>query len=313
MKKQVIYEMGNLYRDNLRVTGYQFGVGEKSACILGSTRGNEIQQLYTCGLLVKSLKRIEKEGLICQGKSVMVVPTINTSSMNIAKRFWPTDNTDINRMFPGYDLGETTQRIAGGVFEKVKDYKYGIQFASFYMPGNFIPHIRMMMTENTDVEEAKKFGLPYIVKRNPRPFDTTTLNYNWQMWDTKSYSLYTHETERIDEDSAMEAVCAVLRFLYESGIIKYKLNGGYISTIIDADDLKDIKTPVAGIFKPLVSVEDRVTKNQHIGDVINPYDGQVLKKVTATEFGTVFYVNNKPLVYANQILFKLINDNDLLV
>lgn len=41
--------------------------------------------------------------------------------MNIKKRFWPTDNTDINRMFPGYDLGETTQRIAAGVFEVIKD------------------------------------------------------------------------------------------------------------------------------------------------------------------------------------------------
>jgi hypothetical protein len=33
-------------------------------------------------------------------------------------------------MFPGYDAGETTQRIAAGVFEKIKDYEYGIQFAS---------------------------------------------------------------------------------------------------------------------------------------------------------------------------------------
>ena len=35
--------------------------------------------------------------------------------MNIGKRFWSADNTDINRMFPGYNLGETTQRIAAGV------------------------------------------------------------------------------------------------------------------------------------------------------------------------------------------------------
>ncbi len=55
----------------------------------------------------------------------------------IKKRFWSIDNTDINRMFPGYDKGETTQRIAAGIFEKIKDYKYGIQFASFYIPGGW--------------------------------------------------------------------------------------------------------------------------------------------------------------------------------
>ena len=64
--------------------------------------------------------------------------------MNIQKRFWPTDNTDINRMFPGYDLGETTQRIADGVFREISKYQFGIQFTSFYMPGNFVPHIRLM-------------------------------------------------------------------------------------------------------------------------------------------------------------------------
>ena len=49
-------------------------------------------------------------------------------------------------MFPGYDQGETTQRIAAGVFDIVKEYTYGVQLASFYMPGAFVPHGRMMKT-----------------------------------------------------------------------------------------------------------------------------------------------------------------------
>ena len=114
MKKKIIYELKSLYRDNMRVTGFEFGTGKKSVCIVGSIRGNEIQQLYACSLLVKRLKKMEKEGRIKKGHTILVIPSMNTYSMNIKKRFWPTDNTDINRMFPGYDLGETTQRIAGG-------------------------------------------------------------------------------------------------------------------------------------------------------------------------------------------------------
>ena len=37
-------------------------------------------------------------------------------------------------MFPGYDLGETTQRIADGIFSQIKDYEYGIQFARLSKP-----------------------------------------------------------------------------------------------------------------------------------------------------------------------------------
>ncbi len=59
--------------------------------------------------------------------------------MNIHKRFWPVDNADVNRMFPGYDKGEATQRIAADIFEAVSSYDYGIQLASFYLRGKFLP------------------------------------------------------------------------------------------------------------------------------------------------------------------------------
>ncbi|WP_300791333.1 hypothetical protein [uncultured Bacteroides sp.] len=61
----------------------------------------------------------------------------------IEKRFWAMDNTDINRMFPGYNQGETTQRIAAALFEAIQGYTYGIRLASFYVPGDFVPHVRI--------------------------------------------------------------------------------------------------------------------------------------------------------------------------
>ena len=83
--------------------------------------------------------RLEEQGRIVPGQSILVIPTINSHSMNIGKRFWSADNTDINRMFPGYSLGETTQRIAAGVFERINDYRSGIHFTSHYTQGSFAP------------------------------------------------------------------------------------------------------------------------------------------------------------------------------
>ena len=51
MKKDIIFSLSSPYRDDFRVTGYRFGKGEKSCCIIGSLRGNEIQQLYMCSQL----------------------------------------------------------------------------------------------------------------------------------------------------------------------------------------------------------------------------------------------------------------------
>lgn len=87
MNKRVIYEMKGLYRDAFRVTGYEFGEGKKSVCIVGSSRGNEVQQLYCCSRLVKKMKQLEEEGRIADGHKILILPSINPYSMNIQKRF----------------------------------------------------------------------------------------------------------------------------------------------------------------------------------------------------------------------------------
>ena len=46
MFERDIYTIHSTYREDMRIKGFQFGKGEKSACIVGAARGNEIQQMY---------------------------------------------------------------------------------------------------------------------------------------------------------------------------------------------------------------------------------------------------------------------------
>ena len=71
MKKEVIFSLHSLYRDDFRVTGYKFGNGNKAACIVGAMRGNEVQQLYTYSQLIKELKKLEKRGAITRDLSLI--------------------------------------------------------------------------------------------------------------------------------------------------------------------------------------------------------------------------------------------------
>lgn len=306
MKKTVLYEIESLYRDDFRVCGYEFGQGEKSACIMGNIRGNEVQQLYVCSQLIKRLKEVEAAGKIAEGYQIMVIPSANPYSMNIGKRFWPTDNTDINRMFPGYDKGETTQRIAAGIFEAIQGYRFGIQLSSFYMPGNFTPHVRMMKTGFEDVELAKKFGMPYVVVRNPRPYDTTTLNYNWQIWGTHAFSLYTTTTVSIDKESAAMAVHSILTFLSKEGIVEYRGHEGYISHVVQDTDMVSVRTGVSGIFESAVNVGEEILKGQILARILDPYGGEVKELLKSPVDGIVFFAHNEPLTYADTAVFKLI-------
>lgn len=306
MEQKIIYEMAGLYRENFRVTGFTFGKGKKSMCILGNTRGNEYQQLYICSQMVKKLKKLEEKGCIVPGHEILVIPSANPYSINISKRFWPTDNTDINRMFPGYSLGETTQRIADGIFQEIQDYTYGIQFTSFYMPGNFVPHVRMMKTNLEYTDKAAEFGLPYVVVRTARPYDTTTLNYNWQIWDAMAFSVYSATTDTIDEDSAEQVMDAMLNFMSKEGIITYKGYEGYRSRIISDDILVSVRPTCSGIFQSEVKPGQKVLKGQPLADILNPYTGVIDERIVSPSDGIIFFVHNHPLTYTHTAVFKLI-------
>lgn len=306
MRKEIIYELESAHRDDLRVTAYHFGKGKKSVCILGALRGNEVQQMYICSRLVKQFKELEACGKIKEDHEIVVIPSVNHYAMNIKKRFWAVDNTDINRMFPGYDKGETTQRIAAAVFDYVKEYTYGIQFSSFYMEGEFMPHVRQMATGYQNAALAKAFGLKYVLIRTPKPFDTTTLNYNWQVWNTNAFSIYTYETKNIKEDAADVGVEAVLRFLAKVGIIEGETAKTKDIKVLQEDSLKIVKSPTGGIYRRVAGQGDLVKKGDVLARVIHPYEGEVLAEITAPADGEIFFAYRSQLVTEEQILFKMI-------
>ena len=268
MKKEVLYSLKGIYRENFEIEGYRFGHGEKSACIVGAMRGNEIQQLYICSQLIKVLKDLEMRGAISHNHEILVIPSANRFSMNVEKRFWPVDNTDIS--------------------------------------GDFIPHVRMMETGYQSASLANLFGLQYVVIRKPKPMDTATLNYSWQMNGTNAFSIYTNSTDIVDEKSARQAVSSVLRFLTRMGILKYNNHSGYIASVINEYDLSAVKTYDAGFYKRLKEPGDPVVHNEVIGQVIDPCEGYVKSEILSPTDGIVFFAHTAPLVMGNEVVYKII-------
>ena len=62
MREELLYRMESAYREDFEIKAFHFGGTEKTLCIVGSLRGNEIQQLYIAGCLVKKFRKLEEEG-----------------------------------------------------------------------------------------------------------------------------------------------------------------------------------------------------------------------------------------------------------
>lgn len=307
MKVQTIFSMSSPYRDDFRIKAFTFGEGERTLCIVGAMRGDEMQQQYVASRIVMLLKRAEAEQRIAPGISISVIPCVNPSSINIEKRFWALDNTDINRMFPGYAQGETTQRIAAGLFEFIKDFKYGIQLASYYLPGNFIPHVRMMKTGFEDVADALFFGFPYVAVHNVQPFDTVLLNYNWQIWQTQAFSLYAGTTDVIDQSQAQMAIDGVAQFLGHKGFLNdVEIKEVTTPRVIEDRDVVNVQSPRAGILLVKCKPGQPVHPGTLLAHVLDPYEGRIISTVTSPVEGLVFFARNKAITYQNTLLFRII-------
>lgn len=306
MKKEVIFSLSGLYRDDFRVTGYRFGSGEPSCCIIGAIRGDEVQQLYICGQLVKALRELEKSGGIAEGREILVIPSMNNYSMNISRRFWCLDNTDINRQFPGDGGGETTERVAAAVFGEIRKYPYCVQFPSFYIPGIFAPHVRMMKTEAHNESAAELFGLPFVVLREPTALDKSTLNFSLQSSGTAAFSVYTETRETIDEISAEIGVEAVLRFLSKTGVITSEVREGVAAKVVDESELVNVKSEDAGIYREIVKVGSAVKEGDVLARILHPYEGEVIREVKAPVDGTVFFTRHKSIICQHSLVFKIV-------
>ncbi len=309
MRKETLFTIDALpYRQPIPVYGYFFGTGARTLAVMGAIRGDEFQQMYTAARLVKRLSEIESRGGLSEECGILVIPCAGQFSMNVSHRFWPLDNTDINRMFPGYEAGETTQRLAARIFDALKGYHWGIHLTSLYLPGDFAPHIRVMDTGLQKNDNGLDFGLPYLVIRAPHPYDTTTLNYNWQVWETNTFSLYTRATDSIDEKSAGEAVDSVLRFLARRGMIRENdIPPGLPTQKLDEKDLVTIHNKAAGILLRRHGPADRIARDETIAWIIDPYTSEIREEIRAPLDGVIFFARHAQILPSHTVVFRIIS------
>lgn len=315
MRKEQIFELEASYREPMRMHGFTIGDqdGARSCAIVGSLRGNEVQQTFICANLVSRLCQYEREGRLCAGKGVIVIPCANPFSMNAQSRFWPTDGTDVNRRFPGDAKGETTERIAAAIMDVVGTYELGIQLSSFNQEGDFLPHVRITRQgpiSDESVELARDFGLPYVLVREPLPFDRMTLNYAWQGAGTHAFSLYSKATDRIDVASEDMVVDAIIRFLEARGIVDSRpddeTSPAAASVTLREPDLVEVRTQrSSGYFVTSMQAGMHVSSGQWLADVLDAFDAHVVETLVSPCSGHLFFMRVSPMVQQHMVVFRI--------
>ncbi len=306
MKKIEIIKIESLSRAPLVIEGYLFKGSDKNApslAIVGAMDGDAILPLYCAAGIVEFLKNtIDRDKI--KG-DILVIPSINHYALNISERFWPLDKTDLNMMFPGYDLGETTQRIASKVFKAIQSYTYGINLERRRDPSNCLPHIKLFKSGYEDMEGAKKFGFKIIHHSELRSIDTVTLQYNWQLWGTKAYSIVCPVDNLVDNNVSNQIHQAILRFMHKTGVIEHKIFNAYESNTINQNNLQVVKAKKSGIFIPKETAGTYVIKGQVLGLIVHSLEGEIISEIKASCDGMITCSFSNSLILENAVAFRI--------
>ena len=100
-----------------------------------------------------------------------------------------------------------------------------------------------------------------------------------------------------------------MNFMANQGIIKYGAIGEkHIRTISDTE-LISVRTAKSGFYEPLVQAGDRVVSGKPLAQIMDPYEGIILETLYAPVNGTIFFIHNNPLTYANTAVIKMLGDD----
>ncbi len=312
MIRELLVHLPSPSRDDFKVEGFRFRpvAGQNartSVAIVAGLNGHELAQMHVAAQLVNFLTlRQQTDPNFILG-DILIVPAVNTFGFNMGERHWPLDKTDINAMFPGYHLGETTQRIAHQLFESVKGVTWGVELEDRRDQYDCMPYVRMIKSGFEDVQAANYFGLQFAHYRDFLPSDAGSLQYNWAVWGSKSYGLVFGNKQQIHRESTQQLLDALIRFLAKIGAIQTDIFSGYATNIVTQESITLIPAQRAGVFEPRQAVGSFVQKGDVLGKVFDALDGSLKEKLYAPVDGLVTCHYHYPLIYQNTIAYRMIS------
>ena len=223
MTSPTLLQMTAPLREDFVIPYHDFGppLSRPTLALVAGLHGNELNGIFVLSRLADCLRRIaegRQTGQALAGR-IIVVPAVNVLGVNTRSRRWPFDKTDINRMFPGYDLGETTQRIANAVFQLTCPAHYRIDLHSSNADFEEVPQVRLYEPSEDERGSAMLFGLPAVIERTTDSVFTTTLGHAWHTSGGENFVLQVGRAGDLQLAHCERVFRALMAFLHHTGIV----------------------------------------------------------------------------------------------
>lgn len=283
--------------------------------IMAGLHGDEYNGPYICWRLARLLDDLEDglvPGLKIRGQ-VRMVPAANPLGINLSERFWPFDESDMNRLFPGYEKGETAQRVARALFDALAACDYCVDLHSANPFIKEVPQVRLYEDAARYVDLARAFGLDVVWPRaTTSPLVRTFFTYNVAKAGIPTFAIQMGSATRLNRFLADLVFRGLVRFLIEVGVLTGRPpvpppNGRNI--VVAPGGVEEVMAVESGLFVLENELGTYVEAGEILGRLIDPVDPRPAIDVAAPRAGFLFTVRTHPLTYQGSLLARIARDD----
>jgi predicted deacylase len=304
-------------REDFDVPYHDFGpAGEAPrVALVAGLHGDELNGVFVLSRLASFLRRVAagaKLGAELRGR-VLVVPAVNVLGVNVRTRNWPFDGTDVNRMFPGYDGGETTQRIAAALLRLTEPARWRIDLHSSNADFEELPQVRLYDPSDEEREAARWLGLPAVVERPASATFHATLASAWRLAGGRGLVVQAGHAGALQPAHCERLFRALLDFLEREGVL-------WGVRLAESEDEVHCFGPRqafpviserAGWFVSRRKVGEWLRAGDRVGFVYDGFSGEQCADVKTPAAGLLAGLRRQPLLCEGDLLARILTREEM--
>lgn len=277
--------------------------GKRIAIVTG-IHGDELEGQYICYQLVK---KITANMANLKG-TVEIYPAVNPLGMESVSRAFPMTGLDMNRVFPGSDIGSIAENIAKRLVEDIKGADMCVDVHSSNIFIREIPQVRIR-PENSDrlMKYAKMLNTDLVWVHESGAVGDGSLAESLIAADVPALVVEMGVGQRIDLEYCDQLLHGIFNLMHNMGVWTEEEHGISHPMISTDGAVHVIHSSGSGIFIPTAEHNMWLAKGAVIGEIVTPITGTVEQEITAPVDGVIFSLREYPIVYGGSVIARMLS------
>jgi len=281
------------------------GKDKKRISIVTGIHGDELEGQYVCYDIIRRIKA-HMEDLT---GVVDVYPALNPLGIDSISRSIPLFDLDMNRIFPGSNDGPLAEYTAGRIIRDIRgsDICVDIHASNIYLKE--IPQVRINeLMADTLLPYAKKLNVDFIWIHQSATVLESTLAHSLNTIGIPTLVVEMGVGMRLTRQYCDQLVDGIFNLMHEAGVWQGEtapVKEAKVSA--DPDEVFFANANETGLFIPQIAHGKEIETGAALGEIVDPFSGEVVETITSPAGGMVFTIREYPIVYEGSLVARVLS------